>query len=216
MRFAFLGYNFRPQQYFIDPPQWREPSFELIRDDVGRARSVADVIVVTLHWGDEFVECPAPDQVALAHSLVDHGVDVIIGHHTHMIQGVEEYRGGLIAYGLGNFVYDQWQPRLRRSMILQLSVHGPRSISHRAVPVLINGLHQPEILTGTAAERATNVISLLGQQMGQASDDTYRRHVQRQFQRFRHEVYLHYLTHVFHYRPRDLFANLVGAIQRRM
>lgn len=71
----------------------------------------ADFVVVSSHMGSESSKYVSPRQVALYHSFIDAGADVVHGHHAHIPQGWEEYRGRPIFYGLGNFVIDQtcWQ-----------------------------------------------------------------------------------------------------------
>ncbi len=72
----------------------------------------AELVVLSLHWGEEYQTAPRPAEVALAHRLVDGGVDVLLGHHPHVLQPVELYpaadgRLALIAYSLGNFLSNQ-------------------------------------------------------------------------------------------------------------
>jgi poly-gamma-glutamate synthesis protein (capsule biosynthesis protein) len=70
--------------------------------DVERLRPDVDHVVVSLHWGVEFCHVPSPEQVAIARGLVDRGARLVLGHHAHVVQGVERYGDGVIAYGLGN------------------------------------------------------------------------------------------------------------------
>lgn len=72
---------------------------------VTAAREVADHVVVAIHWGTERADCPDGGQRHLAGLLRDAGADVIVGHHPHVLQGVQVRDGGLIAYSLGNFVW---------------------------------------------------------------------------------------------------------------
>lgn len=76
---------------------------KMILEDILIARSKVDFLCVTMHWGYEFELYPQPGHRELAHKLIDVGVDIIIGHHSHMIQAIEEYKGKHIVYGLGNF-----------------------------------------------------------------------------------------------------------------
>jgi hypothetical protein len=72
-------------------------------------RREVDLVCVLVHWGQEFYQYPAWEQIVLARQMVDAGAGLVIGHHPHMLQGVEYYRDGFIAYSLGNFFF----PRLR-------------------------------------------------------------------------------------------------------
>jgi len=72
-----------------------------------KAGGLADIIFVSLHWGDEYEVIPNEQQKEIARKLIDAGADVIIGHHPHVVQESEVYKTGLIFYSLGNFVFDQ-------------------------------------------------------------------------------------------------------------
>ncbi len=79
---------------------------EAVAEDVAAAAKEADVVIVSLHTGDEYRESANELQVALAHAAVDAGASLVLGHHPHVLQGVERYGEGLIIYSLGNFVFD--------------------------------------------------------------------------------------------------------------
>jgi poly-gamma-glutamate synthesis protein (capsule biosynthesis protein) len=64
------------------------------------------VVIVVLHSGYEYVEEPSPPQAAAAKAAIDAGADLVIGHHAHILQGIEFYNGGVIVYGLGNFAFE--------------------------------------------------------------------------------------------------------------
>lgn len=76
-------------------------------DDIVRAKARADVVAVSLHWGIHFVPAVLADyQRDVAHAAVDAGADIILGHHAHILKGVEIYKGKIILYSLGNFSCD--------------------------------------------------------------------------------------------------------------
>lgn len=83
---------------------WFRPEEDAAR--VAATRSRFDFIVVYLHAGHEFTTAPSPRMRSACRSLIDAGVDAVIAHHPHVIQGVERYKDGLIAYSLGNLVFD--------------------------------------------------------------------------------------------------------------
>lgn len=86
-----------------------------------RADSTA-IVIVSLHWGGEHTLQPVPRQRVEAHQLVMAGADVIVCHHTHTLQTVEEYRGKMIYYSIGNFIFDQSKPLNSRACIVQLNI----------------------------------------------------------------------------------------------
>lgn len=65
----------------------------------------AQIIIASFHWGIERENYPNETQKKLAHSAIDHGVDLVLGHHPHVMQGIEEYNGKYIVYSLGNFCF---------------------------------------------------------------------------------------------------------------
>ncbi len=121
--------------------------YSKIEDRIVRSFSVvpADIRIVSLHWGDEFVPAPAPYQQQLAHRLVESGANLILGHHPHVLQPIEEYKGALIAYSLGNFVFDQrWGPEVETGAILEV-VLSPLLQEWKLHYTKINPDYQPEL-----------------------------------------------------------------------
>ncbi|HQI02681.1 MAG TPA: CapA family protein [Deltaproteobacteria bacterium] len=78
---------------------------EQLESDIRSLRSKVDIIIVVPHWGVEDWEYPTPDQVVKAHRIIEMGADLVIGHHPHVIQGIEKYRNGYIAYSMGNLLF---------------------------------------------------------------------------------------------------------------
>lgn len=69
------------------------------------AGQIADLVVVIAHWGEERADYPVDYQKQLAHAYIDAGAHLVIGSHPHVLQGLERYRNGWIAYSLGNFIF---------------------------------------------------------------------------------------------------------------
>jgi poly-gamma-glutamate synthesis protein (capsule biosynthesis protein) len=91
--------------------------------DIKKARQRADVVVVSLHWGIHYFRAAiAGYQPVVAHAAIDAGADLILGHHPHILKGVEVYKGKVILYSIGNFAFDShpkavdtvWYTRRRR------------------------------------------------------------------------------------------------------
>ncbi|MGD0591788.1 MAG: CapA family protein [Bacteroidota bacterium] len=106
IRIGFLGYGgegtfiaSRTQPGTTSRSQW------LILEDIKRLRPRVDFIVINIHWGEELETRPDSNQIILAHRMIEGGADLIVGHHPHVLQGIERYRGKIIAYSLGNFVF---------------------------------------------------------------------------------------------------------------
>lgn len=84
---------------------------DALTDRVRRLAASHDRVMVSLHWGDERFRLPSPEQIRQAHALVDAGAAAVLGHHPHVLQGLETYRGVPIIYSLGNFLANTvyWQ-----------------------------------------------------------------------------------------------------------
>jgi poly-gamma-glutamate synthesis protein (capsule biosynthesis protein) len=80
---------------------------EAVRQDIAQAKTQADVVVVSFHWGIHFVPAVLADyQQEVAYAVIDAGADLILGHHSHILKGIEVYRGKAIFYSLANFAID--------------------------------------------------------------------------------------------------------------
>lgn len=86
----------------IGPRDFKEEAW---REDLDWGRASAHHVIVVLHWGDVHTHCPRPDQVLFARSLIDAGADLVVGSHSHTVQGYECYRNKYIFYSLGNFFF---------------------------------------------------------------------------------------------------------------
>lgn len=76
--------------------------------DIETAKSAADIVIVSMHWGLHFVTAQLADyQRIMAHTAIDHGADLILGHHPHILKGVDVYKNKVIFYSLGNFAIEQ-------------------------------------------------------------------------------------------------------------
>lgn len=73
---------------------------------VEQARADHDLIIVVVHWGDEYLETPNIYQQKVARKLIEGGVDMVYAHHAHVLQAVEHHKDGLIAYSMGNFLFE--------------------------------------------------------------------------------------------------------------
>ena len=217
IRIGFLGYNMRPLQYFKDPPLYVEGNPEAIRRDILSLKGSCDLVVVSLHWGDEFVDHPSAEQVGLARSFIDAGAKVILGHHPHILQGIEKYKGGVIAYSLGNFVFDFWQWRLRDSMILRIEIGKDSGVDFDIIPVRINQKHQPIIIDPKDGSDIKNHVEQISRKIEEAIGGAeYRDIVTKATRDYRRQVYRHYLLNIHRYDPGLLMRNFYGVVKRRI
>jgi len=114
---------------------WADPN--QIAADVTAAKSQADVVIVLLHAGYELNSAPNANQRREAHAAIDAGAALVIGSHPHILQATEQYHGGLIAYSLGNFVFDNYLGVLNATAILHVVLTREGVQSYDFIPMLI-------------------------------------------------------------------------------
>ena len=108
---------------FVNYNQFVPNGFALARDDILKARSQADLVVLYAHWGEEYQERPGQTIEEQAHQLIEAGADLIIGSHPHVIQSTELYQGKKIYYSLGNFLFDQYfSPETQKGLLVVLTI----------------------------------------------------------------------------------------------
>lgn len=144
---------------------------------VRAAAAQADLVVTMLHADLEFSDVPGRWRQRMSRWLVDQGAHLVIQHHPHVLQGIEEYHGGLIAYSLGNFIFqlegNQYQEHhagVFDSMVLVVDVDmaddGPL-LEHRIIPVRIGNDHfphqVPEVSRGKVSARLQVLSSLVAE-----------------------------------------------------
>ncbi|MDO8752132.1 MAG: CapA family protein [Candidatus Wolfebacteria bacterium] len=120
---------------------------ERVVEDIRAVRNQVDLVIVSYHWGEEYVPEPSPERRELARAIIDAGADLIIGHHPHVVQEVEKYKDGWVAYSLGNFVFDQnFSEETMRGEMLRVVVRGGEISRVEKVPIRISKTFQPYVV----------------------------------------------------------------------
>lgn len=106
----FLGYTYdqRNGNWPGDDPRILGLEVKRVCADVEAARARDETVLVSMHAGAEYAAKPHTTQIAFARAAIEAGAAAVLGHHPHVVQPVEEYRGGVIFYSLGNLVFDQF------------------------------------------------------------------------------------------------------------
>ncbi|NLW56184.1 MAG: hypothetical protein GX050_06150 [Firmicutes bacterium] len=130
---------------------------DYLRKDVARMREQADLVFVSLHWGREYQHEPTQKQRILGQTALAAGADLVIGHHPHVIQGVEFGSKGVIAYSLGNFIFDLTGEETKQGLILEAACdkQGVRQV--RFLPIEIRGV-RPQMAEGRTARRIMELL----------------------------------------------------------
>jgi poly-gamma-glutamate synthesis protein (capsule biosynthesis protein) len=186
------------------PCDWADRLAAAVQDLVDSA----DITIVSIHWGDEFIQFPSPSQVRLARHLVDSGAHLVLGHHPHVLQAVERHGKGLICYSLGNFIFDMWQLTTRESLILRCEVSPEGVEEFELVPVFIGDDYVPRILRGEAKQKLTTKMDLLNEHVARetleesaAKTQQYEMLAARNRARYRRELKVFFVSRLLTYRP---------------
>lgn len=171
LRVAFLSYSLTyPEEFFAGEGRaGTTPGYApLFSGDIAQAKKSADCVIVAFHWGGEGVRKPKPYQVVAARKAVDAGADIVIGHHPHVLQGVEHYGKGIIFYSLGNFAFGSMSRSSDRSMIARITFDGGiKEVEIIPLNVLNSEVRfQPKLLAGGRAEKAAKMVDSMSRPLG--------------------------------------------------
>lgn len=134
IKFGFLGFDFVSKSP-------KEDDFKLVAD----SNKKVNVLIVGVHWGEEYREKANKFQREWARKLVEAGADVVVGHHPHWIQDGEKIEGKSIYYSLGNFVFDQmWSEKTREGLVMKLTFRDGALLREEKLPIYMANWAQPE------------------------------------------------------------------------
>ena len=141
-------------------------------NEIAAVKQQSDLVVVSFHWGTERAYWPDEYQRHLAYLAIDSGADLVIGHHPHVLQGLEVYKQRLIAYSLGNFAFGgNMNPVDKRTMLLQTKFTVRKNkvwqLSARVIPARISSVswvndYQPTVLQGEEQKEFLSWFVALG------------------------------------------------------
>jgi poly-gamma-glutamate capsule biosynthesis protein CapA/YwtB (metallophosphatase superfamily) len=193
IHFAFLGYTMsigQPHDFkagdnspgvaalmvspLYAPPHINDESLEMMTEDVKNVASMADITIFSFHssftaeiGGSHSL---ALYQIGACHAAVDAGADLVLGHGSHLLQGIEIYKGKVICYGLGQFLSDIDIPQLRikESIMLTCEISGKKIRKVSFLPTAINEQNQPQLLSpeDERCHRIQNVMEKLSRRFG--------------------------------------------------
>lgn len=143
--FGFLSYNAVGSKLDINA----------VKKEIKTNEKKVDILVVSIHWGDEYVLVPtnygniAPDDPKkIGPQLIDAGADLIIGNHPHWVQGIQIIKGKLITYAHGNFIFDQtWSKETQEGIVGEYIFYEDKLIDVKFHPILVDVSYQPKFLS---------------------------------------------------------------------
>jgi poly-gamma-glutamate synthesis protein (capsule biosynthesis protein) len=163
-KLAFFGYSMTfPTEFYAkaDSPGTAYPESEQMAANVARWDTAVDYVVTSFHWSAEKLEIPKDYQIFMAHLAIDSGADLVLGHHPHVLQGLEIYKNKLIAYSLGNFAFGSYSGYAIDSIILKVHLNADGLFYAQCLPINVNNAEiefQPQLYEGA---RKDSVIAKL-------------------------------------------------------
>lgn len=119
-------------------------TLEEFQKNISQAKQQSDILVVSVHFGEEYQTQPSETQKLIAKSAIDAGADIVIGHHSHVVQPVEKYKQGWIAYSLGNFVFDQgFSKETMEGLLLEVKIEEKQITRVTPRSIYLNTIFQP-------------------------------------------------------------------------
>jgi poly-gamma-glutamate capsule biosynthesis protein CapA/YwtB (metallophosphatase superfamily) len=128
-----------------------------MKKDVRELSAKVDYVVVGFHWGYEYQHYPVSQQTTEGHAAIDAGADLVIGHHPHVLQGFETYKRRLIAYSLGDLVFDHISVPSGQTVLVDATLK-PDGVTARLVPAYASTTGIPSIQHGEAGRTILKLV----------------------------------------------------------
>jgi poly-gamma-glutamate capsule biosynthesis protein CapA/YwtB (metallophosphatase superfamily) len=129
----------------LPPPNIAREDLARMAQHIKEVKSCVDILIASFHWGAELTTTLTPHQQSIAYTAVDSGADIIIGHHPHILQGVEVYMGRPIFYSLGDFIFDEEFFYPDDTIIVKARISN-KEMKVALIPVFLNEEGNPESL----------------------------------------------------------------------
>ncbi len=224
IKVAFLGYSLRPRQYFTHNPPYSEGHAQGIENDIIAVQNNVDVVIVSLHWGDEFIQQPSLEEISIGRNLIDAGADLIIGHHPHVLRGIEKYKEGVIIYSLGNFVCDMvWDRRLRESLIFNCNITKQGIKNIELTPIFINENYQPELMDESSGKELLLKIWKISNELNDEDLSSYNEKLNKYQKKanfaqryYRKKSHRYFIKNIYKFSPIILFWQIITYLKNRL
>jgi poly-gamma-glutamate synthesis protein (capsule biosynthesis protein) len=152
IKIAFLAYTNLGSEYWSAKGNRSGIAWltaENLKKGIKEAKENADLVIVSMHFGKEYKRELNSEQKYFAHLAIDSGADLVIGHHPHVVQEIENYKGKYIAYSLGNFVFDQtFSQETMKGRLLEVLLKNGKITKVISKDIKINNFFQPELAEG--------------------------------------------------------------------
>lgn len=195
-----------------------------IVSEIHNVKSNSDLLIISLHWGLEYVPYASLWQVETARKFVDAGADVIFGCHAHVLQGYEIYNGKTIIYGMGNFIFDQtFNPTTRESAIFEIHLKDNiPSVTYYPILIDKNDYH-PILLSDATKNKIQKHMEFVRSSLENKTIEEYSKVIvdyssednpyQAKAVKY---MYMNFIRNIFRYSPRVTFLIIKMSLLRRL
>ncbi|WP_413167325.1 CapA family protein [Capilliphycus salinus ALCB114379] len=160
-RIAYFGYYDADFHAAGEKTPGTNPRYdERVAADIQAVRDQVDWIIVNFHWGVELAQYPGDWQIELARFTIEQGADLVVGHHPHVLQGAEIYKGRPIVYSLGNFIFGGNSRTDYDTAVLKVSLKADRKMKVEFLPVEVRQ-YQAKIVRGQKGDEILQNVERL-------------------------------------------------------
>ena len=159
IRYGLLAYSLTfPEEFWATPgkPGTAHPDWAQVRQDIREARPRVDILMVSFHWGEELKSEPKKYQIDFAHHAITSGADMVLGHHPHVPQPIEIFKGKPIFYSLGNYAFGAISDNATFSFASVTRFKDNVPVQVILYPLNVNNQEvgfQPRLISGTPAKK---------------------------------------------------------------
>jgi poly-gamma-glutamate synthesis protein (capsule biosynthesis protein) len=159
VRYGLLAYSLTfPEEFWATPrkPGTAHPDWAKVGQDIRDARQEVDILMVSFHWGEELKSEPKKYQIDFAHHAINAGADIVLGHHPHIPQPIEIFKGKPIFYSLGNYAFGAISDNATFSFAAATRFKDNVPVQVILYPLNVNNQEvgfQPRLVRGTPAKK---------------------------------------------------------------
>lgn len=214
---AIIGACLLKEKYAFSGGGSLDELLRVIEAEAGKGK----LVIVSVHWGDELMDRPNLWQKRAKQRLIKAGAVIVVGHHPHVVQGVDDSDDKLAAYSLGNFVFDSSYDATAWSMILSITVSDKKVVHWEGIPIARGHDHRPMLAQGQKKDQLEKEIArrcdLLKQEVPDKQyEEKYLSELRIQEVESRRRLHKNIIKRFVHYQPIYWPQILMRPIQRRL
>ncbi len=221
LKFHVIGFSLaidknHQAEYYYQPNNINE-----VIDLIEKYKDEVHHTIITVHWGKEYINYPTLEQRSWAYQFIDAGASLILGHHPHCYQGIENYNNGLIVYSLGNCVFDDNNKMGKESIIIKVELNDKSIISYKRIPINLDKFGIP-FYPGDSTileDKFTEIDKILEQKI-LLQDDEYEEFFNKTFKiafkSYRRDLKINFLKNILRTNPKISYTLLKGYFIKKM